>query len=53
MLTDIVGVNVQNKEKLEWTQGTIVYQIYPEKLYINTYKYMIAIQQLIAQCNCQ
>ena len=46
MLANMKGINVQNKEKLEWTQGTIVYQIHPKNLRINTYKYMIAIQQL-------
>lgn len=46
ILTHIKGINVQNKEKLEWTQGAFVYQIYSKNPRVNTYKYMIATQQL-------
>lgn len=45
-LSKLMGLNVQNNEKLEWTIGKIVYQVLPNNLKINTYKYMVAINEL-------
>ncbi len=46
-IASMQSINVQNKEKLEWTSSQdIIYQLRPRNPRVNTYKYLCALQLL-------